>query len=77
VVIDAELAEIIARQTLASQGEADLVGTAVVSVDETTQEVTVELSGEVDFTLIKVFLSDEEPLVVDVTASAAPRIGVP
>jgi len=48
-----------------------------VSVDGATQEVTVQLSAEVDFTLIKVFLSSEAPLVVDVAASAAPRIGEP
>jgi Flp pilus assembly protein TadG len=77
VVIDPALAEALANETLAAQGEVELVESATVSVDEATQEVTVELTAEVDFTLIKVFLSGEEPIVVDVAASAAPRIGTP
>jgi hypothetical protein len=75
VIIDPVLADALARETLADQAEAGLIGSARVSVDSATQEVTVELSAEVDFTLVKVFLSEEEPLVVDVAASAAPRIG--
>ncbi len=77
VVIDPGRAAELARHTLAAQGEADLVDAAAVSVDTGAQEVTVQLSAEVDFTLVKVFLSSEAPLVVDVTASAAPRIGEP
>lgn len=77
VVIDPTLADALARQTLAAQGEAVLVDTVVISVDAATQEVTVELTGEIDFTLIKVFLSGEAPLQVGASASAAPRIGAP
>ena len=77
VVIDHALAEALAYETLAAQGEADLVDDADVSVDPATQEVTVELTAEIDFTLIKVFLSSEAPLEVSVSASAAPRIGAP
>jgi hypothetical protein len=75
VVIDPALAEVLAGQNLASQDEADLVETAAVTVDPGTQEVTVILSTTVDFTLVHVFLPGEEPLQVDVAASAAPRIG--
>lgn len=77
VRVDPALADALARQTLAAQGESALVQSALVTVDGGTQEVTVELSAEVDFTLIKVFLSSERPLEVDVAASAAPRIGEP
>lgn len=77
IVIDPAVADVLARQTLAAQGDAALVETAVVSVDPATQQVSVQLSAQVDFTLIKVFLSSEAPLEVDVTASAAPRIGQP
>lgn len=77
VVIDPALADVLARGILAAQGETDLVNSAVISVDPATQEVTVELTGEIDFTLIKVFLSGEEPLAIGVSASAAPRIGDP
>ena len=77
VRVDPARADDLARSTLAAQGEFALVESALVSVDGATQEVTVQLSAEVDFTLIKVFLSSEAPLVVDVAASAAPRIGEP
>ena len=77
VRVDPARADDLARSTLAAQGEFALVQSALVSVDGATQEVTVQLSAEVDFTLIKVFLSSEAPLVVDVAASAAPRIGEP
>ena len=75
VVIDPALAEALAAQNLASQEEADLVEAVAVTVDPATQEVTVALSTTVDFTLVHVFLPGEEPLQVDVAASAAPRIG--
>lgn len=77
VVVDPARADLLARQTLAAQGESGLVESAVVSVDGATQEVTVELSAQVDFTLVKVFLGSEEPMTVDVAASAVPRIGGP
>ena len=77
ITIDPALADALARQNLAAQGDADLVQSARVSVDEATQEVTVELSSTVDFTLVKVFLSTEAPLEIGVEASAAPRIGGP
>ncbi len=77
VQIDPGLAEALALETLAAQGEADLVDDAAVSVDSDAQRVTVELSTEVEFTLIRVFLGDEAPLVIDVAATAAPRIGEP
>jgi hypothetical protein len=75
VVIDPAVADALARENLATQGDADLVDMASVTVDPATQEVTVQLEGEVPFTLVKVFLSDEAPLRVGVTARAAPRIG--
>ena len=77
IVIDPALAEALVEQTLAAQGEADLVDTVDIDVDPVTQEVTVRLTAEVDFTLIKVFLSSEAPLEVGATATAAPRIGSP
>ena len=75
VVIDPALAEQLARANLAAQSDADLIDQARITVDTGTQEVAVTLEGEVDFTLIKVFLSGEAPLQVGVTARAAPRIG--
>ncbi|MCP3988660.1 MAG: hypothetical protein GY724_06290 [Actinomycetia bacterium] len=78
ITIDHTLAEALARENLAAQSEFDLVeNPPVVMVDGTTQEVTVRLTAVVDFTLIKVFLSDEAPLEIAVEASAAPRIGGP
>ncbi len=75
VVIDPGLADQMARANLRAQGDADLVDDARITVDPATQEVAVTLEGEVDFTLVKVFLSGEAPLRVGVTARAAPRIG--
>ena len=75
VVVNPALAESLARESLAGQAEAELISAVDVSVDGATQEVTVGLSGQVDFTLVQIFLEDTEPLVVDVSASAAPRIG--
>lgn len=77
VVVDPALADALVRQTLAAQGETGLIDSVSVSVDGATQEVTVELTGQVEFTLVKVFLSSEAPLEVGVSASAAPRIGQP
>ncbi len=77
ITVDPVLADALARDNLAAQGESDLVERAVVSVDGVSQEVTVELTATVDFTLIKVFLSDQAPLDIAVEASAAPRIGEP
>ena len=77
VIVDPAMADALARQNLAAQGEADLVRSARVSVDGVTQEVTVELTSEIDFTLIRVFLSGQAPLEIGVSASAAPRIGDP
>lgn len=77
VVIDPRLAEALAVENLAAQGETDLVDDAVVSVDPATQEVTVTLSGTVQVTLVRIFMTGEPPLAVGVTATAAPRIGEP
>ncbi len=77
VVVDPARADLLARQNLAAQGEAALVDTALITIDGATQRVTVELSAPVEFTLIKIFLSSEAPLEVDVSATAAPRIGEP
>lgn len=77
VVVDPRLAEALAVENLSAQGETDLVDDAVVSVDPATQEVTVTLSGTVEFTLVRIFMTGEPPLAVDVTATAAPRIGEP
>jgi hypothetical protein len=77
VTIDPGLADALARQTLAAQGDADLVESAVITVDPAVPEVTVQLAATVDFTLVKVFLAGEAPLGIGVEASAAPRIGEP
>ena len=77
VVLDPALADALARDNLAAQGDNDLVETAVITVDPLTQEVTVQLTSSVDFTLLKVFLAGEPPITVGATASAAPRIGNP
>ncbi|MCP3857757.1 MAG: hypothetical protein GY698_24035 [Actinomycetia bacterium] len=77
VTVDPALAEALAAENLAAQSQAGLIDSAVVSVDPATQDVTVTLSGTVEFTLVKIFMTDEPPLAVDVTATAAPRIGQP
>ncbi len=77
VTIDPTLAEALAAENLAAQSQAGLIDSAIVSVDPATQEVTVTLSGTVEFTLVKIFMTGEPPLAVDVTATAAPRIGQP
>jgi hypothetical protein len=77
VIIDPRLAEALAVENLAAQAETELIDDALVSVDPATQEVTVTLSGTVEFTLVKIFMTNEQPLAVDVTATAAPRIGEP
>ncbi|MEM7337681.1 MAG: hypothetical protein AAF467_03470 [Actinomycetota bacterium] len=77
VVLDPALATALASDNLAAQGEAALVEGATVTVDPATQEVTVTLTAEVDFTLIRVFLAGQRPLEVGVDATAGPRIGAP
>ncbi len=75
VVIDPARADALARANLAAQSDAALIENATVTVDPATQQVTVELRAKVPFTLVKVFLSGEEPLQVGARARAAPRIG--
>lgn len=77
ITIDPVQADALARQSLAAQGDADLVNRVAVFVDGGAQQVTVELGATVEFTLIKVFLPGEAPVEVGVSASAGPRIGEP
>jgi Flp pilus assembly protein TadG len=43
------------------------------TVDATTNDVTVTAIGRVDFTLLRIFLSGEEPFRVTIRATAEPR----
>ena len=75
VVIDDELAELLAGQTLLAHEEFDLIDDWAVTVAD--GEVTGEGTATVDFTLVKLFLPAEKPLQIDAAATAAPRIGGP
>lgn len=77
VELNPDLVIQLVQQSLVSQGESHLVDEAAIRLDPETNEVTVAIVGEIDFTLVRIFLSDEEPLRLEVSASAAPRIGRP
>ena len=75
VIIDPDLAVTLASDNLTQHGDRELVDSAIVTVDPLTQRVSVELTSDVDFTLINIFLAGEPPITVGATAAAAPRIG--
>jgi Flp pilus assembly protein TadG len=70
VQLDPALAESRAREHLARQADAEGLGAVVVRADRET--VTVEVHGEIGFTLLGVVDPDGH-LAVRVTASATPR----
>lgn len=71
VRLDPPMSEALAWETLEDQQ--DTRALEGVAVEATTQDVTVTATGTVDFTLLRIFLSDEEPFRVTVRATAEPR----
>lgn len=69
--LDRGLAEQLAAENLEAQGDTRSLVSAEVAVTDT--EVTVRATGRVDFTLLRVFMSGEEPFTVSVEATADPR----
>jgi Flp pilus assembly protein TadG len=70
IVLNPELAERLALDALSSQSPAALNGPP--KVDVTPDRIRVTLTGEVRYTLLRIFLEDE-PLLITVDAVAAPR----
>lgn len=69
--LDRGLAEQLAAENLEAQGDTRSLVSADVAATDT--EVTVRATGTVDFTLLRVFMSGEEPFTVSVEATADPR----
>ena len=69
--LDPTLAEELAVRNLEAQQDDRALTDARVAA--TPEEVTVSATGEVDFTLLRIFMAAEEPLIVSVSASAHPR----
>lgn len=69
--LDPALAEQMARDSLDSQ--VDRRSLVAASARATTDEVTVTATGRVDFTLLRIFMDDQDPLTVTVSATADPR----
>ncbi len=71
--LDPELAEGLAGESLTAQGDAgSLEGAQVIA---TPADVTVAVTGSVDFSLLKILLPSQEPLVIEVSGTVAPREG--
>lgn len=73
--LDPERAEDLAWDNLARQSDTRSLTRAEVTA--TTENVTVTLTGRVEFTLLGVFLDDQEPFTVTATAVAGPQGGGP
>jgi len=71
VVIDPGRASDLAATNLSGQAESDQL--TDVSIDARPDGVTVRASRAVRFTLLKIFMSDQPPLVVHASATAKPR----
>ncbi|MGH2711488.1 MAG: pilus assembly protein TadG-related protein [Actinomycetota bacterium] len=69
--LEPQRAEELALANLAAQGDDRSLAGAAVSA--TTQEVTVQAEGSVQFTLLKVLMPDGEPFTIEVAATATPR----
>ncbi len=69
--LDPSLAEELAVRNLeAQQDDRALTDARVVA---TPEEITVNATGQVEFTLLCIFMADEEPFSVSVSATADPR----
>lgn len=71
--LDAALAEQRALDAIA--GQADRRSLTGATAEATPEDVTVMASGRVDFTLLRIFLADEDPFTVTVSSTADPRRG--
>lgn len=69
--LDPALSETLAWENLNTQEDTRALVDA--AVEATTTDVTVTAVGRVGFTLLRIFLSDEEPFGVAVRATAEPR----
>jgi hypothetical protein len=68
--LNPRLAERLAEEQLSIEGDAHRVDQALINVGDTS--VDVELVGEVDFSLLGIFLAGD-PIEVHVRATAEPR----
>lgn len=71
--LDPSRARVLAGENLAAQ---DLDGVNAVTIDATTDQVTVELTASVDVGLLRIF-GGGDPLVVRVRAIGQPREATP
>ncbi len=71
VRLDPSVSEVLAWESL--HGQEDTRSLVDAAVEATTQHVTVTAVGKVDFTLLRIFLSDQAPFRVTVRATAEPR----
>lgn len=69
--LDPSLAEELAVRNL--EGQQDDRALTEAQVVATPEEITISAKGEVDFTLLRIFMADEEPFSVSVSATADPR----
>jgi len=74
VALDHDKVLALVNDNLAHQGEYELIDHITVQIAENRNEVTVTVSGSIDFTLVRLFLSDEAPLTLNVSASASPVV---
>lgn len=71
VRLDPDASQALAWESL--QGQEDTRSLVDAAVEATTQHVTVTAVGKVDFTLLRIFLSGQEPFRITVRATAEPR----
>ena len=71
VQLEPGLARDLAAQNLASQDEAAEIYDVVIDTEPT--QVRVEAARQVEFTLLRVFMSDQGPLVLHASSTVTPR----
>ncbi|MDP9389228.1 MAG: hypothetical protein M3Q48_15260 [Actinomycetota bacterium] len=71
VQLDPGLARQLATDSLAGQPGSDKL--VDVAIEATSARITVRAGRRIDFTLLKVFLPREDPLVVHASSSVDPR----
>jgi len=71
VHLDPGLARQLATESLAGQPGSDKL--VDVAIEATSARITVRAGRRIDFTLLKVFLPREDPLVVHASSSVDPR----
>lgn len=69
--LDPALAEQLASESMDTQ--VDRRSLVAATARATPDAVTVTATGRVDFTLLRIFMSDQDPLTVTVSATADPR----